>query len=142
MNAEYGDITRTSPEARLVKTCGATASAIPSSFGRLAGCELVTDDLPLPDGDDQPAQHPLPILTAGLERRRAPVLRHATRLVDVAVEPYRRLVRRERVGHSLRTGAVVDGLLVLDDGRRRPHRRVELQARVQGRVERRAMEVE
>ena len=30
MNAEYGDITRTRPEARRVKTCGATASAIPS----------------------------------------------------------------------------------------------------------------
>ena len=32
MNAEYGDITWTKPEARRVKTCGATASAIPPSF--------------------------------------------------------------------------------------------------------------
>ena len=32
MNAEYGDITRTSPEARRVNTCGATGFRHPPSF--------------------------------------------------------------------------------------------------------------
>src|SRR5918994_2346263 len=128
MNAEYGDITRTSPDARLVNTCGATASAISPSLSGLAGRELMTDDLSIPDRHDQPAQHPLPVLAAGVERRRASVLGHPARLVDVTVQADGRLMPIERIGHGLRPGAVVHGLLVLDHRGRRQHRRVELQA--------------
>jgi hypothetical protein len=53
MNAEYGDMTRTSPEARRVNTCGATASAIPPLL--LTGRELLSNDLASPDRDDQTA---------------------------------------------------------------------------------------
>src|ERR687887_338626 len=164
MNAEYGDITRTSPEARRVNTCGVTAacaSAIPSPpsvrrppsrelrwagglspLWSLPGGELMTRDLTAPDRDDQSPQHPLPVLAPRVEGPGPSVLRRAARLVDVAVEAHRRLVGRKRVGHRLAPGPVVNGLAVLDHRGRRPHRRVELHARVQARVERRTVEGE
>src|SRR5215207_1455033 len=143
MNAEYGDITRTKPDARLVKTCGATASAISPPCRRgLAGCELLADHLTTPDRHDQASQHPLPVLASRVERGRSPVAVHPARLVDVAVEPYGGLVPPERIGHRLRACAVVNRLPVLDHGCRRPYRGVQLQTRVQARVERGAMEVE
>src|SRR5919204_6505934 len=133
MNAEYGDITRTSPEARRVNTCGVTAacaSAIPlSSFmegsraeryvrrglglrSPLPGGELMTRDLTAPDRDDQSPQHPLPVLAPGVEGPGPSVLRGPAGLVDVAVEAHRGLIARERVGHRLAPGPVVHGLAV------------------------------
>src|SRR5436309_212000 len=150
MNAEYGDITRTSPDARLVNTCGVTACAsaiapslpLGASGAGLPGGELVTDDLATPDPHDQSSQHPLPVLAPRVVRGGATEPDRSAGLVDVPMQPHGRLVLLERVRDGLTPGAVVDRLSVLDQRRRRPHRGVELQACIEARVERRAVEVE
>src|SRR6266540_5766674 len=150
MNAEYGDMTRTRPDARLVKTCGVTASASaitpPSMLGAfgngLPGGELMTDGFSSPDRHDQSPQHPLSILAPRVQRGGPSVLGDPSGFVDVSVDADGGLIPLQRVGDGLRPRAVVHRLSVLDDGLGRPDRCVELHAGVQPRVQRRTVEVE
>src|SRR3990170_222521 len=168
MNAEYGDITRTRPEAFRVKTSGVAAAvairfssrtsrpskgieaarslldnAPPSRVARgLSAGQLIAFDFPPGQIQKNAAQHALAVLAARIDAKGAPDPGGARGLVDVAVEPKHGLMGLDRLAHRLAPGPVQHHLAGLDDLGGRVGAPVEQRAGVEGGVDGRVVEVE
>ena len=104
---------------------------------------LVGHELPAPQRHDHALQHALDVLAPGVERLRPADPEAASRLVDVAVESHERLVPLDRLADRHAPAAGRDEPAALPDRPRQltgPH--LELEARVDRGVLRRAVEVE
>src|SRR3989304_3439156 len=149
MNAEYGDITRTRPEAFRVKTSGVAAAVAIRFSSRTSrpskGIEAargLLDNAPPGQIQKNAAQHALAVLATRVDAKGAPDSGGAGGFVDVAVEPKHGLMGLDRLAHRLAPGPVQHHLAGLDDLGGRVGAPVEQRAGVEGGVDGRVVEVE